>query len=140
MQDRHHAVDEVGKGARSGQVEDIDPHSGAVSGWERRRPGEVRGAEHAEAVFISGTYPSIAQVLVTDLRARAVENGRKPDDLRIFQGLGFVLGSTEAEARQKHGEFDDYLSEEGHLTVAAGSFGIGAVANVDTDGVPRTRY
>lgn len=94
--------------------------------------GRGFAAEHAEAVFIWGTSPSIAQALVTDLRARAVDNGRRPEDLKIFQGLGFVVGATEEEARRKYAEIAEYFSEEGHLTMAAGSFGID-LASFDLD-------
>ena len=54
-----------------------------------------------------------------DLRRRAVEAGRAPEDIKFFQGLSFVIGDTEHQARRKLAEYEEYASVEGYLAHAA---------------------
>lgn len=59
--------------------------------------GRDFAARHAEAQFIVSPDPDNARTLIEDTRRLVQSHGRHPDDLRFFQGLSFVIGSTEAE-------------------------------------------
>ncbi|UGQ11972.1 NtaA/DmoA family FMN-dependent monooxygenase [Yinghuangia sp. ASG 101] len=78
--------------------------------------GKAFAAAHAEAVFIAAPTPEVAAEGIRETRALAEANGRRPGDVKFFQGISFVIGSTEAEARRKEAELDAYASPDGFLT------------------------
>jgi long-chain alkane monooxygenase len=86
--------------------------------------GRDFAALHAEAQFIIAPHPRAARSQIQDVRSRAVTYGRRAEDILFLQGLSFVVGSTEAEARRKEDEIDDYLSLDGMLAHASGGIGI----------------
>jgi alkanesulfonate monooxygenase SsuD/methylene tetrahydromethanopterin reductase-like flavin-dependent oxidoreductase (luciferase family) len=53
-----------------------------------------------------------------------VAAGRKPNDLKFFQGLHFVIGSTEEEARRKEAELDDAIDLDGMVAHLSGAVGV----------------
>lgn len=61
-------------------------------------------AQHAEGWTIVSTGQEQTRAQVDGVRARAVEYGRAPDDVAVFQGLKVVIGSTETEARERYEE------------------------------------
>lgn len=71
--------------------------------------GRNFAARHAEGIFIMADTPAEAATLVADMRQRAFDGGRSRDDMQIFQGLSFVVGSTMDEAKAKADSFDDYI-------------------------------
>jgi FMN-dependent oxidoreductase (nitrilotriacetate monooxygenase family) len=77
--------------------------------------GRAFAARNAEAVFILSPTPEIAERDITATRALAVANGRRERDIQFFQGLTFVIGSTEEEAKAKEREIDEYISTDGFL-------------------------
>lgn len=87
--------------------------------------GRQFAARHAEAVFIIAPSKDIARQQIDETRALAVAAGRRPDDLKFFQGLSFIIGSTEAEARAREEEYNHYVSVDGYLA---------HIALVDADG------
>jgi FMN-dependent oxidoreductase (nitrilotriacetate monooxygenase family) len=74
---------------------------------------------HAEILFTSFSRQA-APASVAKLRAAAVAAGRHADQVRIFGGFSFVLGSTEAEARRLARELSDRQSLESILTKFSG--------------------
>ncbi|MFF4712988.1 LLM class flavin-dependent oxidoreductase [Streptomyces eurythermus] len=86
--------------------------------------GRSFAARHAEGTFILAPNPLAARTNIEDVRARAVAAGRRADDIAFFQGLSFVVGSTEEEARRKNDEIDDHLSVEGLMTHMSGNIGV----------------
>jgi long-chain alkane monooxygenase len=53
-----------------------------------------------------------------------VAAGRKPDDLKFFQGLHFVIGSTEEEAARKEAELDEAIDLDGMVAHLSGAVGV----------------
>ncbi|MDV3124989.1 LLM class flavin-dependent oxidoreductase [Mycobacterium sp. 21AC1] len=86
--------------------------------------GRRFAARHAEGVFINAASPKGAAVVIDDTRDRAVAAGRQRDDIKFFQGLSFVVGSTEAEAKARAVELDEYLSVDGLIAHRSGGIGI----------------
>jgi alkanesulfonate monooxygenase SsuD/methylene tetrahydromethanopterin reductase-like flavin-dependent oxidoreductase (luciferase family) len=65
-----------------------------------------------------------AGVVIDDTRDRAVAAGRRREDIKFFQGLSFVVGSTEAEAKARAAELDEYLSVDGLIAHRSGGIGV----------------
>jgi len=86
--------------------------------------GRAFAARHAEGVFLIAYDPRGAAAHVSDIRARAGAAGRRPDDLVFLQGLWFVIGSTEEEARSREAELLDWVSFDGVLADLSGKIGI----------------
>jgi FMN-dependent oxidoreductase (nitrilotriacetate monooxygenase family) len=86
--------------------------------------GRTFAAKNAEAVFIVAPSVEAAARDTADIRARAVRHGRSPGDLKFFQGLHFVVGSTEEEAKRKSDELDQWIDYDGQLSHMSGSVGI----------------
>nr|WP_032401555.1 LLM class flavin-dependent oxidoreductase [Rhodococcus fascians] len=122
-----HTIDHVGKRYR---VE--GPHLSAPS--PQRTPvlfqagssptGRRFAARNAEAQFIASPSPEAAQALIADTRRLVVDNGRAAHDLEFYQGLSFVIGSTDDEARRKEAELDEFVDDEAMIAHAAGGIGI----------------
>ncbi|PVZ20483.1 MULTISPECIES: LLM class flavin-dependent oxidoreductase [unclassified Pseudomonas] len=80
--------------------------------------------QHAECVFISGqTRPATAEQ-VGKVRAAAQAAGRTPEAIKVFMGISVVVAGSEAEARDKHGEYLRYASPEAGVAHYSASTGI----------------
>lgn len=86
--------------------------------------GREFAARNAEAQFIITPNPEAARLLVDDTRARLPRYGRDPHDLTFFQGLHFVIGSTEEEARRKEAELEDNIDLDAMIAHLSGAIGI----------------
>jgi alkanesulfonate monooxygenase len=86
--------------------------------------GRAFAARHAECVFINGTSKPVAASFVADLRERTVEQGRRADDVRIFNMATVIVGRDEAEARAKLADYRSHVSHESALAVLSGWSGI----------------
>jgi FMN-dependent oxidoreductase (nitrilotriacetate monooxygenase family) len=86
--------------------------------------GRDFAALHAEAQFIVAPRPEIAKSYIHEIRARVAAFGRRPEDTLFLQGLTFIIGSTEAEARRKEAEIDQYLGLDGMLAHSSGATGV----------------
>jgi len=105
--------------------------------------GRDFAARNAEAQFIITPSPEDARRLIDDTRRLVVAHGRRPDDLKFFQGLSFVIGSTEAEARRKEEELEAKIDLDGMVSHLGGALGIDLghyaldtpLEDIDTQGV-----
>jgi FMN-dependent oxidoreductase (nitrilotriacetate monooxygenase family) len=105
--------------------------------------GRDFAALHAEVQFLIAANPESARSQIQDVRSRAVAYGRRPEDILFLQGLSFVVGSTEEEARRKEREIEEYLSLDGMLAHASGATGVDLgnipwdqpIGDVQTEGV-----
>ena len=88
------------------------------------KAGRAFAARHAECVFMISITKERARREIAEIRRLAVANGRRADDLKFFEGLTFVVGSTEREAREREEELVSKLSIEGMLCHFGGTFGI----------------
>jgi FMN-dependent oxidoreductase (nitrilotriacetate monooxygenase family) len=86
--------------------------------------GRDFAARNAEAQFIISPGPDQARALIDDTRRRVVAAGRQPGDLKFFQGLHFVVGSTESEARRKAAELDESIDLDGMVAHLSGAVGV----------------
>ncbi len=86
--------------------------------------GRRFAARHAEAQFIVTPNPQAARGLIDDTRRLVQEAGRDSQDLKFFQGLAFVIGSTEEEAKRKAAELEEKTDVNGLIAHFGGSLGI----------------
>lgn len=86
--------------------------------------GRAFAARNAEGIFVMAETPAAAPAVVKDIRDRLVAAGRGPDDAQIIQGISFVVGSTEEEARRKAAELEECLDTEAAMVQSSGVFGI----------------
>lgn len=77
--------------------------------------GRDFAGRNAEGLFINALSPEEAAPVVADVRAAATRHGRRADDVKLFGILGFVVGSTEEEARRLHEEITDFQSIDANL-------------------------
>lgn len=125
-----HAIDHEGPGYRV-----AGPHLAEPS--PQRTPvlfqagssetGRTFAARHAEGTFIAAHDPHSAAEVTADIRRRAVAQGRRPDDILFIQGLTFVVGATDDEAKRKSAEIDEWLSDEAMLAHMSGTIGVDGV-------------
>jgi FMN-dependent oxidoreductase (nitrilotriacetate monooxygenase family) len=86
--------------------------------------GRTFAAKNAEAVFIQSPNLASAARDTADIRSRAVRHGRRPEDIKFFQGLYVVAASTEAEAKAKAAELDEWIDYDAQLSHMSGAVGI----------------
>ncbi len=74
--------------------------------------GRDFAARNAEATFIVSLSAEGARRAISDINGRLQSVGRKPGDILFFQGLSFVIGSTDDEACRKAREMDEWVNHE----------------------------
>jgi len=86
--------------------------------------GRDFAARNAEAQFIAAPDPETARPLIEETRQLVESHGRHRDDLKFFQQLSFVVGSTEEEAAAKHRELEEKTDVEGMIAHFGGMIGV----------------
>lgn len=86
--------------------------------------GTVFAGKHAEAAFVFAPSPDYAQRFSEKLRVQAEAAGRRREDIKLFAGLSFTVGSTEEEAHRLHEAEREYLDVDTVLAHIGGSLGI----------------
>jgi FMN-dependent oxidoreductase (nitrilotriacetate monooxygenase family) len=94
--------------------------------------GREFAARNAEAIFIIARNAEGARAQTSDVRARAVRNGRDPGDVLFFQALSVIVGGTEEEARRKEVEIEERASDDGYAAHMAGNIGVD-LADIDLE-------
>jgi FMN-dependent oxidoreductase (nitrilotriacetate monooxygenase family) len=87
-------------------------------------------AAHAEAQFLITPSPTAAAAIIAQMRSLLPSCGRKPTDMKFFQGLSFVIGSTEEEARRKDREQDEGIDQQAMI------MHLGAGLDLDLESCP----
>ena len=86
--------------------------------------GRDFAAAHAECVFISGPSKDGVAAYVADIRRRARQHGRAPEDILVFAMATVITGRDGKEARAKHEDYRRYVDHEGALALFSGWTGI----------------
>jgi len=86
--------------------------------------GQQFGARHAECVFVSGHTKEAVRKLVNSVRAGAVREGRRGEDVKIFMGLTVVVAPSEKQAHEVYEEYKRYASAEAGLAHFSSGTGI----------------
>ncbi|UHQ96217.1 LLM class flavin-dependent oxidoreductase [Natrinema halophilum] len=86
--------------------------------------GREFAAKHAEAVFTGQHSIESLQSYSTDIKSRAAEYGRNPDNIKIIPGILPIVGITEEDANEKHNLIKEKVSIEGSLVHLSGNIGV----------------
>jgi FMN-dependent oxidoreductase (nitrilotriacetate monooxygenase family) len=68
--------------------------------------------KHADAVFANHVPLEEAQALYRAIKASAVAQGRRADDVKLFPGAAPIVGRTQAEAEEKYRAIRDLIGIE----------------------------
>lgn len=98
--------------------------------------GLTFATQHAEAMFIGGDQPEKIKKQVDQIRKKALEQGRNPDDIKIFVGITVVTAETDELAQQKFDEYRAYASPEAGLAHFSSSVGIDLSQFNDDEAIP----
>ncbi|MCZ8389599.1 LLM class flavin-dependent oxidoreductase [Achromobacter xylosoxidans] len=71
--------------------------------------GRDLAARTAEVIFVAHQTFDEAQAFYRDIKGRAVEYGRDPDDIKIMPGIFPVIGRSQAEAEDKFARLQDLI-------------------------------
>ena len=74
--------------------------------------GLAFSTRHAECVFIGGDQPAKIKQQVDKIRELTVQQGRNPEDIKIFVGITVVTAETDELAQEKLVEYARYASPE----------------------------
>jgi FMN-dependent oxidoreductase (nitrilotriacetate monooxygenase family) len=125
--ERIHAIDHHGahftvagplQVPRSPQGEPVIVQAGAST------DGRALAARIGEVIFSAAQTLAAAQEYYSDIKARTVAWGRRPDQVVVLPGLCTVIGSTEAEARERREQLDELLHPNYALGRLAGQLGL----------------
>ena len=95
--------------------------------------GRRFAAAHAESVFMIGqTEESLAEI-VTDVRGQAANLGRDPMEISFLMSAIIIVGETEAAAKAKVAEYNEYLDLNALLALISGTTGVD-LSKYDIDG------
>lgn len=132
---RVHTLDFVGKHfsvkgplnvPRSPQGRPVLVQAGSSEG------GKALGSRYADAIFTTQTTLADGLAFYQEMKGRARAWGRNPEHLKIMPGLSTVIGSTEAEARERFDHLNSFLGEGGLINQVAQRVGI-PVDELDLD-------
>ncbi|MBJ9953751.1 MULTISPECIES: LLM class flavin-dependent oxidoreductase [unclassified Acinetobacter] len=98
--------------------------------------GLAFSTRHAECVFIGGDQPAKIKRQVDQIRELAVQQGRDPQDIKIFVGITVVTAETDQLAQQKLAEYASYASPEAGLAHYSSSVGIDLSQYADDEAIP----
>ena len=81
-------------------------------------------AAHAEAQFVIAPRPEVAASAIATTRSLLPQYGRRREELKFFQGLSFVIGSTEEEAARKSRALDEAIDAEAMIAHLGGAMDV----------------
>ncbi|MGW0906009.1 LLM class flavin-dependent oxidoreductase [Streptomyces sp. NPDC002853] len=99
--------------------------------------GRAFAARYAEAVFTAHQTLRNGQDFYADLKKRAAGLGRDPDKVLVLPGISPFIGSTEAEARALHDEYNELTQPEYSLQLLHRMLGLRLTAEQLDGPVPR---
>jgi FMN-dependent oxidoreductase (nitrilotriacetate monooxygenase family) len=85
--------------------------------------GRDYAAKHAEAVFSIQPTAKAMRAYADDLRARAVAQGRRPDDIKIIFALQVVVDESRIAAEEKLSKLKAKIPVDASLAIMSGHIG-----------------
>lgn len=86
--------------------------------------GKRFAGRHAECVYLSGPTVAAVAPVAAALRAEAVAQGRRSDDIKLFSMATIITGRTEQEARDKYQDYLRFINPEAAIAMFSGWTGI----------------
>ncbi len=88
------------------------------------KKGRAFAANNAELVFIGAPTIATAKATVDKLQADIERAGRSREEVKILTMFVPIVGKTEAEAKEKYKDYQQYISAEGALALFGGWTGV----------------
>ena len=107
-------------------------HAGALPGRRLRGGTRLRRAQRGGDLHHRRARPRRARTTSRTCARAPLRAGRDPEDMLFFQGLSFVVGGTEEEARRKARELEETASARGYAAHMGGGMGVD-LAEIDLD-------
>ncbi|MTE15689.1 LLM class flavin-dependent oxidoreductase [Nocardia aurantiaca] len=98
--------------------------------------GKRLASRVGEVIFSAEQDIAKARAFRDELRAGAAEFGRDPEEIVVLPGLSTVLGSTEAEARERRELLDELLPDAYARERLAGQLGVSLEGLADDEPIP----
>jgi alkanesulfonate monooxygenase SsuD/methylene tetrahydromethanopterin reductase-like flavin-dependent oxidoreductase (luciferase family) len=98
--------------------------------------GKRLAARVGEVIFSADQDIEKARAFRSELRSGAAGFGRNPDEIVVLPGLATVLGSTEAEARQRRELLDELLPDAYARDRLSGQLGFSLDGLADDEPIP----
>lgn len=86
--------------------------------------GRDTAAELADVVFAVQQDRDLSKLYRDDIRKRAAEHGRDPDQVKILPGLVAVTGETRSEAEDKYVRLQNLIPEDLGLAMLSSALGV----------------
>ena len=91
-------------------------------------PGRSFAARHAELHFLASASEEKLAADIAAVRALAVQAGRPAQDVKFVISTGFIVGSTDEEARRLAADLDAHADRQDALAATSSSIGIDLTA------------
>ncbi|PAE28967.1 5,10-methylene tetrahydromethanopterin reductase [Paenibacillus sp. 7884-2] len=88
------------------------------------KKGRAFAANNAELVFIGAPTIATAKATVDKLQEDIERAGRSKEEIKILTMFVPIVGKTEAEAKEKYKDYQQYISAEGALVLFGGWTGV----------------
>lgn len=88
------------------------------------KKGRAFAANNAELVFIGAPTIATAKATVDKLQEDIERAGRSKEEIKILTMFVPIVGKTEAEAKEKYKDYQQYISAEGALALFGGWTGV----------------
>lgn len=75
-------------------------------------PGKALAARVADCVFSAQSNLSEGKAFYDEIKRRAVEHGRRPEDVKVMPGLAPIIGRTQEEADELQARFQSLITDE----------------------------
>lgn len=134
-----HAVEHQGKFYQSHGVFQVSPslqRTPVLFQAGASTKGLGFATQHAEGIFIGGDQPEKIKQQVDKIRDLAKQQGRHPDDIKIFVGITVVTAETDQLAQEKLAEYTQYANPEAGLAHFSSSVGIDLAQFADDEAIP----
>jgi FMN-dependent oxidoreductase (nitrilotriacetate monooxygenase family) len=122
----HYQIDALFNVPRSPQGRPMLFHAGSSE------LGRQQAARHADAIFTAQPTIDVAREYYADLKRRAANFGRRPEDVLVLPGILPIVGSTEAEAKASFAELNALIDIEASIREVARTDGLD-VSGLDLD-------
>jgi FMN-dependent oxidoreductase (nitrilotriacetate monooxygenase family) len=98
-------------------------------------PGKSFAARHAECIFVAAPTKATLKAYVSDIRERAAAAGRDPSKILIYNLVTAIVDETDAKAKAKFQDYQQYTSYDGALVFMSGWSGVDFGQYAPTDHV-----
>jgi len=95
--------------------------------------GKNLAAEIADMIFVTEQELPLVQAIYTDVKARTLKFGRKPEDLFVMPGVGVLVRPTAEEAQRDYDYLQSLVHPDAGLEVLSAQMNFADLTGADPD-------